>query len=374
MGWFSWLPWNKRRDLEKLEAEARKNMSPATLSILAEKYYQSGEYNNAVECVRRAIERFPDSPKVKEVHAQIMRLHNQQTLAKLQKEIETRPKAETYARLADLFYRDMNDLNRALELANEGLEKFPDNEDLHLLTGLIRFVRYQADRLSQDGLKCIEHLEAASRANPMNYKACAMLARMFTEVGAFDRTTVQLNNILRFAPDDEKARRLLDKLRGMEPLGTDLEDLFKSVQLGGPNQDCRDLANVFPVEYNKGQAAPARLDSQLAASHVADFKRVEGAKAALVMDESGTVIGSFASSGSSAELAEMIWNIFTGSEDSARRMDIGSFKRGILEAPGMRLHMVEAGGHLIAVVTSKTTRDEIVRSALNAYIDTVLKA
>lgn len=374
MGWFSWLPWNKRRDLEKLEAEARRNTSPATLTVLAEKYYQSGEFNNAVECVRRAIERFPDSPKVKEVHAQIMRLHNQQTLAKLQKEIETRPKAETYARLADLYYRDMNDLNRALELANDGLEKFPENEDLHLITGLIRFVRYQADRLSQDGLKCIEHLEAASRANPMNYKACAMLARMFTEVGAYDRAATQLNNILRFAPDDGPARRLLDKLHGISPAGTDLEELFKNVQLGGANEEARALAEIFPVEYNKGQAAPAKLDATLAAKHIDDFKRVEGAKAAMVMDETGKVVGSFAASGSSAELAEMVWNIYTGSEDAARRMDIGSFKRGILEAPGIRLHLVEAGGHLIALVTSKQTRDEIVRTALNSYIDGVLKA
>ena len=373
MGWFSWL-WNKRRDLEKLEAEVRRNTTPASLAGLADKYMQAGESNNAVETARRAIERFPESPRVRDMHANIMRLHNQQLLNKLQKELETRPQASTYARLADIYYREMHDLNRSLELAREGLAKFPNFEDLHLINGQIRYVRYAADHLTKDGMHCLEHLEAAVKLNPMNYKANAIMARVYTEVGAYDRALPHLDAILKFAPDDSAARTLQTKLRGLQPLGDDLEDLFKAVEaIGGPADATRALASLFPVEYTKGQAPPGRLDVQTAAANITDFRRVDGAKAAIVMDEQGKVIGSFSASGSSAELAEMVWTLYTTSEDSARRMDIGSFNRGSLESPGVRLHMVEAGRHVIAVATAKSTRDESVRIAMNAYIDTVLK-
>jgi tetratricopeptide (TPR) repeat protein len=374
MGWFSWWPWNKRKELEKLEAEVRRNCTPAMLSLLAEKYYQHGEFNNAVECARRSLDRFPDSPRIKEMHAQIMRLHNQNSLSKLQKELEgRRATAETYARLADLYYRDMNDLNRALELANEGLTRFPQSEDLHMITGQIRYVRYQADHLAQDGLKCVEHMEEAVKVNPMNYKALATLARLFTEVGAYDRATQTCASIQRFAPDDAAATTLCTKLQGVEPLGTDLEDLFKTVgAAGGPTPESRALADAFPVEDRQARAT-GRLDPKTAAANITEFRRIDGVRAALVLDEQGKAIGSWAASGSSAEVAELVWNIYCTSEDSGRRMDIGSFKRGILEAPGMRMHLVEAGHHLVAVVSTKAVRDQVIRDSLNSFIDAALR-
>ena len=373
MGWFSWL-WNRRRELEKLEAEVRRNTTPAALAVLAEKYMQHGEFNNAVETARRGIERFPESPRVREMHASILRLHNQNLLNKLQKEMETRPTATTYARLADLYYREMHDLNRALELAREGITKFPNHEDLHLINGQIRYVRYAADHLAKDGARCLEHLAEAVKLNPMNYKANSIMARVLVEIGAYDRALPHLEAILKFAPDDGPARTLLTRLKGLKPLGTDLDDLFTTVERNpGPADESRKLAAMFPVEYTKGQAPPGHLDVQTAAANITDFRRVDGAKAALVMDEQGKVIGSFSQSGSSAELAELIWTVYTTSEDSSRRMDIGSFQRGMLESPGMRLHMVEAGRHVIALITAKNTRDEAARAALNSYIDTVLK-
>lgn len=374
MGWFSWLPWNRRRELEKLEAEVRRNMTPAAICTLVDKYQQQGEVNNAIETARRAIDRFPDSPAIRDMHVRVMRLHNQNALNKLHKELETRPTAQTFVRLSELYMKEMNDLNRALELGADGLSRFPDDEDLHLINGWIRLARYQSGRLASDGLKCVEHLEAATRANPMNYKALATLTRLLTEVGAYDRAMIPLNAIMRFAPEDASASSLIGRLQGLPPLGTDLEDLFKTVERSsGPTPENKSLADAFPAEATKASLA-ARVDEALAGQRVADFKRVDGVRAALVMDQGGKVVGSLVQQGSAAELAEVVHAIYAVSEDSSRRMDIGSFKRGILEAPGMRLHMTEAGGHVIAVITTKSTRDEVIRNAMNSFIDSVLKA
>jgi cytochrome c-type biogenesis protein CcmH/NrfG len=373
MGFWSWL-LGKRRELEKMEADVRRNPTPGTISALCDMYLQKGEGNNAVETARRAIQRFPDSPKIREMHAKILRLHNQNALNKLQKELENRPQATTYSRLAEIHFAELNDANRALELATDGLEKFPQSEELHMIASKIRQVRYMTDKLAKDGLKCVEHLEAAAQLNPMNYKGNALLAHLLTQAGAYERAQAPLQAILRFAPDDGPARTLLEKLRGVTQASSDLEDLFKALEsAGGPSEEAQALADLIPVDTPTVTAVTGRIDAQAAATNIEGFRRMDGAKAAMVMDEQGQVVASFASSGSVAELAQTVFMIYSTSEDSGRRMDIGSFKRGILESPGMRLHLVEAGGHIVAVATGKATRDEVVRASINSFIDSVLR-
>lgn len=372
----------RRRDLEDLERQARVNPSPLNFSRLAERCIAFGEMEGALEVIKTAMERFPDSDRVRATYQQIMKTRLQDRIHELQRELETNPTPRAYARLATLYYRDMGDRNKALELCRRGITRFPDNADLHLIDGSVRLDRYHDEWLANDGTKASEHLRRCHSLDPSNYKALLLLGKLYAEVGALGHALEVLENILQFTPEDQVARDGLEKIKSRtgaqapDPGQEDLEALFKQVEKqGGLSAELQQLAEFYQHGSSESELLARSVPPEKVSTLISTFEGTPDLKAAVVIDAKAVPVASLVKDGVEKEqLARLIHQIHQVSQDSSRRMDIGGFIRGTINGPFGKLLLIEVRDYVLGVLGSERARDEQLWRRIESFLDEVARA
>lgn len=364
----------KNPEIERLETELRTAATPLTFASLAERYIAGGEPDRAYETAKKGAELFPDSERVLSTFHNIAKGRFQSKILDLQKQITEKPSAMAYGVLADLYYRELGDRDRALEIAREGIVAYPDKEDLHLMNGMIRFDRFHEDYLAYDAARTFEHLERAVTLNPQNYKALRLLASLCAEVGAYGRAEKHLNALLRVAPEDENGRALLSKVKGLvkEP-EDDMETLLQSVEdRGDLSEQSRAL---FPAKQSTRFSGlpPAELERRMK-EELGVLQQTEGVSAAVVLNHTGAAVCGFVPPEIAQPLlAEVMHSLHEMAEDVSKRMDIGAFSGGAIEMPGGNVLLVEIRRYVLAVMTSASAKSSAVQAAVEKYLDAVLR-
>ena len=134
-----------RRRLESLEREVLSNPTPQNMVSLAENYARLGDWSRAEEVAKKAVEKFPDSEKCALTFQYVRKNRFQSEIQELNRSIRTRPQAQQYERLGQIYLSELADKNRALELAQEGLLKFPSSDVLHVVCAQVRMERFHTD-------------------------------------------------------------------------------------------------------------------------------------------------------------------------------------------------------------------------------------
>src|SRR5262245_21004209 len=122
-----------RRRLEALEHEVLSNPTPQNMVALAESYARAGDLRHALDVAKRAVEKFPDSEGCARTYQLVRKQQFATELQELRRAIRTSPTQQHYERLATIYLSELGDRNTALEVAMEGLHKFPSSESLHLI-------------------------------------------------------------------------------------------------------------------------------------------------------------------------------------------------------------------------------------------------
>ncbi|MBI3099870.1 MAG: tetratricopeptide repeat protein [Planctomycetes bacterium] len=364
----------KNPEVERLEAELKTAATPLTYASLSERYIAGGEEDRAYETARKGAELFPDSERIQTTFHNIAKGRFKAKILDLQKQIIDKPSAMAYAVLADLYYRELGDRDRALELAREGILAFPDKEDLHLINGLVRYDRFQECYLAHDAARALEHLEKVAAINPQNYKALRLLANLCASVGAFSRAEKHLNALLRVAPEDENGRALLSKVKGLgKESEEDLEALLQTVEERGElSEQARAL---FPAKATTRvlELSTADLERRLR-EELNLLKQAEGISAAVVLNHHGATVCAFAPPEMAQPLlAEVMHSVHEMAEDVSKRMDIGGFSGGSIEMPGGTVTLTELRRYVLAVLSAPTARAESVQRIIDRYLDAVLR-
>ncbi|MEK7867241.1 MAG: tetratricopeptide repeat protein [Planctomycetota bacterium] len=362
----------RRREVEKLEEQARTNPGPNTFAELAEKLLAYGEETRALDVAKEASAKYPASEHVHTTHQYILRTHLQNRIRDLNRKLAQNPTPGDYAALAQLYYKDLGDRDAALETCRRGSVPFPNDENLHLVDGLVRYDRFHEDFLAKDGQRAVEHLEKAASLNARNYKAHALLAQMFVEIGALGRAKESLKTVLRLAPEDDRARQMLARVTSAAPgtaPETDLEQLFLDVERRGSLT--REARAMVAGESEKGGTERlGRVDESKLAPLLGRFDTVEGVRGALVLTRAGETLASKAGSGISADtLADVVRQVYDVAEDSSKRMDIGSFVRGTIGGPFGTLHVVELRSLVLAVLAAPEAKQEQVVESIDKCLD-----
>lgn len=369
MGLFESL--RRRREVERLEEQARTNPGPNTFVELAEKLLAYGEESRALEVAKEATAKYPASEHVQTTYQFILRTHLQNRIRDLNRRLVQKPTAADYAALAQLYYKDLGDRDAALETCRRGSVMFPNDENLHLVDGLVRFDRFHEDFLAKDGLRAIEHLERAAALNPNNYKAHALLAQIFVEVGALGKAKESLRAVLRIAPEDERARQMLARVEAAAPTAgaeVDLEAMLLEVEKRGSlTKEARAL--VTGEAGTPGTERRSRVDETKLAPLLGRFDAVDGIRGALVMTRHGEALASKAAGISADVLANVVRQVYDVAEDSSKRMDIGSFVRGTIDGPFGALHVVELRSLVLAVLATPQAKQELVTETIDKCLD-----
>jgi tetratricopeptide (TPR) repeat protein len=358
-----------KSDLERLEKEVAVGPTAANLTSLAERYQAAGDVARALETAKRAVERYPDSEKARNTYQAIRRFQMQAQIIDLQRRIAQDPVPGDFEVLANLYYHDLGDRDKAIDLVRQGLERFPKSEGLHFLNGQIRLDRFHGEFIAHDGQKSIEHLQEAARLNPQNYRAGLLLARLYGELGLTLQAREALVNLRKIAPGDEMVAAL-EKATAGDPLFTDVDDALSAAEQG----------RGFPP----GTAAVTALfgaRSQTVRAQ-ADLGQVQGALKKLL--DPPWALGAFAFTVDGQnlgfevrpELEGPVWQqaliaLHHAAEISSKRMDIGGILSGTLDCPTRRIHLRERGSVVLALVARSNARPHDAESALAQTIDTL---
>ncbi|MBI5365451.1 MAG: tetratricopeptide repeat protein [Planctomycetes bacterium] len=371
----------RRRELEKLERDAAENPSPLTLSTLAERCIAFGETEHALEVVRRAVETFPDNDRVLTTYRYIMKSHLQSRILELQRAIDKAPTPAGFTRLAELHYKELGDRDAALEMCRRGIALYPGDESLAMIYGQIRIDRFHEDFQAKDGLQAIEHLARAARINPQNYKALLLLAKVYGEAGAYAHAQEALEQIMRFSPQDDRARGIFDRLAGVAKGSTGSEDvdmMLREVERRGGLDDAgKALMALFDTENGsrQGGGEPA-ADVERISRLIRMFSELDGLLAAVVLSTDGRTVAVQGRADLPMDpIAQVAHTVFTTSEEASKRMDIGSFQRAVIEGPFGRMTLVQMKHHLtLGVLTNQAVKPDATQSAIERFLDVLAKS
>ncbi|MEK7448812.1 MAG: tetratricopeptide repeat protein [Planctomycetota bacterium] len=398
MGLFDFF--KQRKELKKLEGDVRDNPSPLAVATLGEKYLMLNKNDQARTVTAQALKDYPCSERIANLYQQIMKTCFQDKILWLHKEIERNANAGGYFRLAQLYYKEMGDLDKSLDILRDGINRFPDEEDLHLLNGQIRLERFHLEGfLSSDGLKAMEHLRRVIELNNLNYKALLLMIKLMVEIEAFAEAWKFMEIVRRFAPDDEAIARLAGKLKEQSQTTineVELELLFKAVEERGDiSSQAKDLSSFYKVDPTGLLSLNITVNQEKLNNLIKNFNETEGFKAAANFSPAGETLFRIVKPGQPLDrrgavseappflqkgrdgaeppdpetLIEVLKGIYQVAQDSSRKMDFGRLSKGFLLSPLGRLNFFRVGNFTVVCLFALTTKPEVIKSEIDWLLD-----
>jgi tetratricopeptide (TPR) repeat protein len=356
-----------RRRLESLEREVLSNPTPQNMVNLAETFARQGEWSRAVDVAKKAIEKFPDSERCALTYQLVRKNQFEQEIRELNAAIRTRPQAQHYERLGHIYLTELANKNRALELAQEGLLKFPSSDALHVVCARVRMERFHADFLANDAAEAMRHSQLALATNNANVEALYCLGRLNAESGCYDKSKPVVDSYLRLVPDDDNMRQLLRLVDAHMPESvSDLDDALAEIEqrhsLGPVGIE---MLQIFQPMRQMGapQISPGKVENYLRG-----YDAMPGYKCSAVVTKTGDMIASH-SRGlvPSDKFVFLLQSVFRCAEESSKRMDIGAFVNGDIDCSLGRVVVAEFKGLVLGILADRPAKQEDFRHAIDKF-------
>ncbi len=361
---------SRRRQLDDLEREVLANPTPQNMVSLTERYMAAGAEDKAVDVARKAVEKFPNSEKVQNTYQNVRRVQLQSEITELSKALRKGPSRAHYERLADIYHRELGNRTKAFETALEGLTKFASSDGLHLISGQIRMDRFHQDFLANDFTEAVNHFERAAQINPRNYKALVSLARMYAEVGLYEKARPYLEQMLQENPGDEHAVHLLKVAsgKGGHP-GQNLDDALSDIETRRalPAEGV-EVARLFEPGPLTSSAVPVVSPMKIE-GFLTGYESVNGYKCSAVLSRDGACVAAHSRGMVPRELfAQFVQDVYLCSEDASRKMDIGTFVNGEFETPAGRVALAEWKGYILGLLADQPAQKKDVDAAVEKFV------
>ena len=147
----------KTSPIKKLEDEAESNPSPDSLTALAQKHIEMGNFAEALQVADRGLHTYKASVKLKDIVGFVRKKQSHDNVKHLRDEIRVRPSTLAYSQLASI-YRDLGDIDQALDLLTECTEKFTEDQSAFRMLGQIRLENFLQEVIAYDGQHALEAL------------------------------------------------------------------------------------------------------------------------------------------------------------------------------------------------------------------------
>jgi tetratricopeptide (TPR) repeat protein len=322
--------------LKALEKQAEEAPSAEVVAALANKYIELGRMEEALQVVERGLHTYKGASRLQDILQFVKKKRSQEGVKRLRDEIRVKPTPAAYTELADI-YRDLGDVEQALELASECADKFPTDPMAPLKIGQIRFDNFLRDVIAYDGIHAYQALQKVRSLDAGNAACRMLLAQFYYAVGANALSVQELKAELDASPTAMDIKDFLEEMGQPPPLsnGVTIESLVERAEdMGAVPNTLKGFPRALRVVVERTSAGP-KLNPSAAQNKLQELKATPGVRNIGIFDREGGAVASVSGeNGLDAEAFRgLVAEIARVSGDSCRHMDIGSFARGGVQFP-----------------------------------------
>jgi len=335
------------QDLSRLRRQARREPSPSAFAELAERLIALGEHDEALRVAEEGLTAYPHADRLEHVRLYVKKNRMTGELRRLREEIQRRPTALGYSRLAKL-YRELGSHDEALAIAAACAERFPTDETAFLLQADLRRERFRRDMVAKDAVMAESALRQALRLNPKNVDARVRLAELCHLVGLREACAEHLQAARAASPSSPDLTALVAEL-GEAPAADEesFSEMAERVQAEGAFAG-------DPSKFDGGGDAPApdeHVDAGSLLAAMSAFAGHAGLRNVVVLGRQGVVVADHSGPQGMprAPFAQLVAEIRDAADDASRRMDTGALSRADVEGPGGSLVVTRVQGLTIGM-------------------------
>lgn len=344
------------KELRRLENRAREEPSPSTFVDLGQVHINLGMTERALQVAEEGLALFPDSAELTKLRDFVRRNVARARIDDLRDRINRSPTSKLYRELAGLFL-ELGDQVAVHATCEEWSVRFRSDPGPWLVLGQARLGNYYRDLSAREGIDAVQCLERAIALDARERKARELLAELFYRVGAMHRARAQLDAL---AVDGEEPalQPLRRAVATTESLGNDLEVLLRNVEQSGA------LPNAPPTVAQLPAGDPGIGTIRDSLAQLAEMRGVR--KATYIKGTRALVKGEI-KDGKDAFL-RIVRVVAKAGHRFSRRLDIGSFKKGVLQGPFGYICVCCYGEVLAAVQCDGTTQIDRVLAELQEIV------
>lgn len=359
MGW--WADFKSGREIDAARREVARGRSPYAISQFIDRCIELNKLDVALEEAEKGLAEFPSSESLTEAFKKMIRAKCAEDLKAFRDEVRKTPGPKAYYKLACL-YKEMRDLDQAIELARTGVQLYPTFEGNYIVLADIRYERFQRDLRASDGLTAIALFEKAVDLNRENYRLLFQLAEIYQAIGARDHALEKVQMIMGFAPDDRRAHKLKEELNQIKsPKTMDLKEILSDFERRAAAGTVRKMGPLAQ-RYLK---APDQLARKLML-----LEKIPGFQRALTLGPSGELLAGYPGGPEeNRKVGDIIKRVFGAAIECSLRMDISTFEKGLFEGKESFTCLVMADRLQIAVLCSAKGKREKILEEVHRFVE-----
>jgi hypothetical protein len=267
---------------------------------------------------------FPKSPELRQLVDCSRRGASRQRITDLRAKLTRAPNSKAFRELAQLLI-ELGDTAQLQTICQEWSVRFPSDAGAWLVIGQMRLVNFYRDLAAREGAEAVRCLEHAVRMDGTEPKARKLLGEVLYRIGAVRKAQEHLNALRQFDNKDPEVEALLRHVAGFADSGHEIGKLLADVETHG----CLlhpPIAAVVPKEQPEDSVA--RVRDGLA--HVAEIQGVR--KATFIQGSRALVKGSIRDGRD--PFLRVVRVVAKAAHRFARRLDLGSANKTVIEGPG----------------------------------------
>lgn len=381
------------REVNRLRRAAHRNPSPASIGLLAERFISLGRTDDAWRVAEEGMRRFPTSERLNAVRTFAKKERLKSEIQKLRRDLSERPTPAVYSRLAEI-YRELGNLDQALGICEQCVERFPLNENPYLIIGEIRLARFFQDLVAFDGLEAERQLRRVVKLNGQNLKAHLLLAQIYFAVGATDAMKTHLDLAITLSPDNRELPKFAKDFElkaeqfavhserprtAAEVEEDDLDDDFddpvsvedqvRAVESRGSFRFRPETFPAWRLLDGGAGAVLARLDVEKLKQNIREISDRSGVANAVILDRDGESLADAAETEglTRRQFAELVMEVQKTAEDVSRRMDVGTFHWCTVEGAFGGISIARVKGISLGVKYGATVRADRAHEVLEEF-------
>ena len=322
----------------------------------ARRQLATGEFDEALATVEKGLEKYPSALVLRETGQSVRRAKARAGMTGLLARVEGESDPEAFEQLIAL-YRETGMVAEMVRLTDRYVAEHADREQPHLLRGEQALEEFFADLRARDGRLAVDHLLKAGALRPDSLKPRLQLAEIYFAIGADRALLGQAAAIERLAGDDEVVRPVVAALRDVaKPVaGESVDALLAKVEVSGAL-----LRDPSTWSSRKRRGVATEADGARIQRNLERLVRDEGASEAVVIDRGGATVIAVGektldaaptdppADGGDSGLAGVARVVTRTIKVSARELEMGSFRRFVVEGPFGVMVVADAAGGVVA--------------------------
>lgn len=345
------------KELRRLEGRLREDPAPSTFVDLGQVHINLGMVDRALDVAKEGLALFPDSAELVKLRDFSQRSVMRARANSLRDKLNRSPTTRLYQELAHLLL-ELGEHGPVAAVCEEWSVRFRTDSGPWLVQGQLRLGNYYRDLSAREGAEAIRCLERAVALNSHERKARRLLAELFYRIGAMHRARAQIDALL-VDGDDSELRWLRDQVVNCESLGNEHTELLRRVEVTGA------LPYAPATPHSAADGSDASLVSiREALAHLSEMDGV--LKATYIKGTRALVKGDIRDGKDS--FLRIVRVVAKAGHRFSRRLDIGSFKKGVLQGPFGHICICCYGEVLAAVQCDETAQTDRVLAELQEIV------